>query len=84
MNADGLSQGTFLRLEILDESLKELPGYSGQRSAVVESDGLRAPATWPSGRIVKDPGKPVRIRVSSEGLRPEDIRLYALYAVDSD
>ena len=84
VNADGLSKDTFLRLEILDEKLAEIPAYAGERAARVQSDGLRQPVTWPTGGSLVGGGEPVRIRVSFEGLRPEDIRLYALYLVDSD
>lgn len=84
VNADGLSEETFLRFEILDERLEDLSGYSGQQSALVRTDGLRQPVTWPPGAVIEKLRQPVRIRVSFEGLRPEDVRLYAIYLVDED
>ena len=46
VNAEGLSSDARLRVELLDEREKPLPGYSGDSSMLLERSGVRLPVTW--------------------------------------
>ena len=79
LNADGLSPDASLRVELLDELERPLPGYSGPNAAVVTEPGVRVRVRWPSGNVAEHHGRPFRLRVSFEGAKRDRIRLYALY-----
>ncbi len=83
MNADGLSETGRLRVEILDDRFKPLPGYSGDASIPLEKSGFRQPVTWRGKDRLQGLDRPFRIRVSWEGTYPEDARLYAIYLQQS-
>jgi hypothetical protein len=78
VNADGLSANNHLRVELLDELLRPIPGYSGEDCIPVVKSGFRTPVAWKGGEVVRRDGQPVRVRVSWAGDRP-DSRLYAIY-----
>ena len=79
INADGLSEHCCLRVEICDLSFRRLPGYSAEDCILLTESGLRQPVTWRNRTTLEKFDRPIRIRVSFEGLRPEDARVYALY-----
>jgi hypothetical protein len=79
VNADGLSEDAFLEVEILDEQFHVLPGYSSQECAPITQSGFRQPAVWGGRTTLGKPDRPIRVRVSLEGERPEDVRVYAAY-----
>jgi hypothetical protein len=79
VNADGLSAETFVKVEILDERFNVLPGYSRELCAPIAESGFRQPAVWGSLATLGAGDGPIRVRVSFEGERPEDIRVYATY-----
>lgn len=78
VNADGLSANNRLKVELLDELLRPIPGYSGEDCVPVVKSGFRTPVAWKGGDLVRSNGRPVRIRVSWDGDRP-DSRLWAIY-----
>jgi hypothetical protein len=78
VNADGLSQHSFLTVEILDLHFRPVAGYSGDGCVPVLQSGLRQPVAWRGGAALPASG-PIRIRVNWKGLRPEDARVYAVY-----
>ena len=78
VNADGLSERAWLRVELLDERERPLSGYSGADSASVRRSGLRVPVSWKGGETIQELSSAVKIRVSFEGER-KSIKLYALY-----
>jgi hypothetical protein len=78
VNADGLSANNHLKVELLDEQLRPIPGYSGDDCVPVVKSGFRTPVTWKGGEVVRGNGQPVRIRISWGGDRP-DCRLWAIY-----
>lgn len=82
INADGLSATSYLKLELLDEQLRSVPGYSREESALVKKSGLRQPIRWRGKQNLKKFDHPIRIRVSYVGLRPEDARVYAVYLTE--
>ena len=79
VNADGLSEDAYLSVELLDEQLRPLAGYSGVESAVLKKSGLRELATWAGKPSLDGLAGPVRIRVNYTGERPENARVYAVY-----
>ncbi len=78
VNADGLSERAWLRVELLDERERPLSGYSGDDSASVRQSGLRESVSWKSRPMSQDFSGAVKIRVNFEG-KSEAIKLYALY-----
>jgi hypothetical protein len=81
VNAELLSQHSFLVVELLDHQFRPLEGYSGNHGGRVSASSLRAPLVWKSGAGVEAFDHPVRLRVNWGGVRPEDARLYAIYIV---
>jgi hypothetical protein len=79
VNADGLSAANYVKVEILDEQFHVLPGYSKGDCAPIAESGFRQPAVWGTKRTLAESDRPIRVRVSFEGERPEDIRVYAAY-----
>jgi hypothetical protein len=45
----------------------------------VSESGLRQPVKWHGGDVVKAGEKPIRVRVTYQGVRLEDPRVYAVY-----
>ena len=82
LNADGLAENSYLKLELLDEQLRSVPGYSGEDSAWVKKSGLRQPILWKGKQSLEKFDHPIRLRVSYAGLRPEDARVYAVYLTE--
>ncbi len=78
LNAEGLSERAWLRVELLDRKERPLPGYSGTDSAAVHKSGLREPVSWNGKQKIPGLSTGFKIRVSFEGER-QDIRIYALY-----
>ncbi len=77
VNAGGLGEYSRLRVGLLSEGFRPIPGYSDADAAVLSADGLRIPVRWKRGETL--PQGPVRIDVRFEGVRPEDAALYAAY-----
>jgi hypothetical protein len=84
LNADGLSDNSQLRIELLDKSFKPITGYSGDDCIPLKKPGLREPVRWRGGEQIKASDQPVRVRVNFEGVRLEDCRLYAIYVVAAE
>ena len=78
VNADGLSERSWLRVELLDDRERPLAGYSGDDYASVRQSGLRESVSWKGKETIQDLSGAVKIRVGFEGER-EGIKLYALY-----
>jgi len=76
LNAEGLGPEAALRVELLDDQERPLPGYAGAQAAVVRTSGFQTPVVWPGNADL--PGR-VRLRVVFEGERRADIRLSAIY-----
>ncbi|MGH9396492.1 MAG: hypothetical protein ACRD18_06535 [Terriglobia bacterium] len=78
VNASGLGQDARLRLELLDELGKGLPGYSGSQGAIVDHDGVAERVSWSNRNLPPIPG-PCRLRIHFEGANKSNIRFYAGY-----
>jgi hypothetical protein len=79
VNASGLGQHSQLRIELLDEAFRPLPGFSGDDAAVITEEGFRTPVRWAGSDGALPANGPVRIAVRFAGIRPEDACLHALY-----
>ena len=79
VNVEGLSEDGYLSVELLDERLRPLEGFSGPDAGKVDTSGLREPVPWRGKTILNGFDRPVRIRVNYEGPKAEDIRVYAMY-----
>jgi hypothetical protein len=79
INADGLSEHGPLKVEILDEQFRTLPGYAGDDCLPITESGLRQPVGWRGRETIEESDCRVRVKVIWGGLRPEDARLYAVY-----
>ena len=64
VNADGLSETSRLRVEILDDRFKPLPGYSGEAAILLEKSGFRQRVSWRGKDRLQGLDRPFRIRVN--------------------
>jgi hypothetical protein len=83
INADGLSDNSEVRAEILDREFKPIPGYTAKDCAPMQKSGFRQAVTWQGKEKLELFPHPIRIRVTFGGVRPEDIKLYAIYVTNS-
>jgi len=79
VNADGLSPDAFLRVELLDYAERPLPGFSGDRAAIIRQSGLRVPVAWGRGPTANPPAGPFKIKVTIDGALRGSANVYALY-----
>jgi len=79
VNASGLGRYSELRVDVLDEGFRHVPGFSGDDAAVVSADGFRVPLRWRGGTALPAQAGRLRLRVRFEGVRAEDGRLHAVY-----
>ena len=79
VNADRLGEHSRLRIELLDLQFQPISGYSGEECLVLREPGLRQPVRWHGRDSLEKFGHPIRVRVSWEGIRLEDPRLFAVY-----
>jgi len=80
LNVEGLGQYSKVSVEILDEQARPLPGYTeADFIPITKSNELRLPVAWREHETIGPFDKPVRVRVNWDGIRPEDVRLYAVY-----
>ncbi len=78
LNVNGVGQWSGVKVSLLDEQLRELPGFSAKDCTGPEQSGLSQRAVWGDRRNVTADG-PIRVRVDFTGVRPEDLQLYAVY-----
>jgi hypothetical protein len=78
LNINGLGQWSSVRVTLLDEQLRELPGYTAKDCTGPEQSGLDQRVVWGKNRNVVA-SAPIRVRVDFTGVRPEDVQLYAIY-----
>jgi len=84
LNVDGLSEHAHVTVEVISEHLEELSGYSQNDCVRLAQSGLREPVRWQSCERIESTRGPVRLRLRFGGLRPEDIKIYALYVEECD
>jgi hypothetical protein len=84
VNVDGLSEHSQIGVEVLSERFEPLAGYAGAECVALSESGLRQPIRWRAHDRIEGAQGPVRLRLSFGGLRPEDIRIYAIYVEACD
>ncbi|MBL9203517.1 MAG: hypothetical protein JNN01_00425 [Opitutaceae bacterium] len=62
---------------------RPLPGYAGAQASVIRSGGFQVPVAWPNGANLGGLPDRIRIKVSFEGAKKEEIRFHALYVQDA-
>ena len=81
-NADGLGPEAHLRVALLDEYERPIPGFSGENAAVVRTSGFQTPVLWAKQRRPGELPERFRIKVTFEGAQRDKIRLSALYIAE--
>ena len=66
-------------MEILDQEFRPLPGLSGEDALPLRQGGLRQHVTWAGHAAVPPLDGPFRLKLTVAGIRPEDVKLYAVY-----
>jgi hypothetical protein len=84
LNVGGLSEHSQVQVEVLTERLEPLPGYTAAEGGALTAAGLRQAVRWQAHDQLEAVQGPIRLRVSFGGLRPEDIRLYAVYVEEAE
>jgi hypothetical protein len=79
VNVSGLGQHTQLRIDLVDEGFRPIPGCSCADAALVTENGFAVPVCWRSAASLSPEHGRVRLDVQFVGVRPEDARLYAVY-----
>ena len=84
INADGLSQDSVVTVEILDDKLRVIPGYSADACVPITEGGLRQPVSWQGNNVLGQYNHPIRVKVLLNGDRLDDANLYTAYVVEED
>ena len=79
LNIDRLNEYSCVSVEILDERLKPLPGYTHADCNPPTESGLKQAVTWGDKDTLSSSTGKIRPRVDFTGVRPEDVRLYVVY-----
>jgi hypothetical protein len=83
LNVSGLGEYSSVKVTVLDEQFRPLPGYEAAQCTGPAKSGLRESVTWGDKKnIITD--KLIRLRIDFAGVRPEDIRLYAAYVTSEE
>ena len=79
LNVDGLGPHTHLRVSLVDEGFRPLPGCAGADAAAITQSGLRVPVRWKGAAALTPAHGRVRMDIEFAGVRPEEARLFAAY-----
>jgi hypothetical protein len=79
LNADGLGPEAALRVEVLDRFETPIPGYSGERAAILRESGFQVPVRWSAQEGSETLPDQVKLRMVFEGKEKQSIRFSALY-----
>lgn len=79
VNIEGITEHSSITVELQDQSFRAIRGYEANVSKASKKGGFAQRITWNRHAVIEDIGTPVLVRINFEGLRPEDIRLYAVY-----
>lgn len=77
VNAGGLSKDSRLSVEFLDRYERTIPDYSGQHAMSVTESGSRVSVRRNGDSINYQ--DPIKVRISFEGSKSSNARLYAIY-----
>ena len=79
LNADGLGAEANLKIELLNDRERPLPGFSGKNAAIVRQSGFHTPITWNGQTAIAGLLDRIRLKVSFEGEQKMKICFSALY-----
>lgn len=79
LNVSGLGPHAQLRVSLLDAGFRPVPGFSGADAAVVSESGFDVSVRWKGGAALPADRGGLRVQCEFAGVRPEDIRLHAIY-----
>jgi hypothetical protein len=79
-----LTDESYITVELLDEKLKPLPGYSGDDCIRITESGLRQPVSWRNKKSLEKFSHPFRVKANWGGKRPEEAFIYAVYVSSKD
>ena len=79
VNVEGINEHSTISVEIQDQSFRPIRGYERGSCSGRSASGLNQPITWGEHRVIEDVTGLIRVRVDFSGIRPEDMRLYAVY-----
>ena len=85
VNVEGINDNSSITVEILDKQFKPVLGYDRSECVGPAGDGFAVPVGWTEhktigGAAAAGPANgEIRLRVDFTGVRPEDVRLYAVY-----
>jgi hypothetical protein len=79
VNADGLTDESYISVELLDEKFKPLPGYSGEDCVRLTKPGLRQSVTWRSKKTLEKFPHSFRVKATWGGKSRERAYIYAVY-----
>ena len=78
LNAAGLNENSEFKVTVLDEEFHPIPGYTAADCTGPAKSGLCEQVLWGKNGQVSAQGN-IRLRVDFAGVRPEDLKLYAIY-----
>jgi hypothetical protein len=84
INASGLGQYSRLRVGVVTEAFRPVPGYSDDDAAVIGTSGMRTPVRWKRGDVLPEAARPLRLDIRFEGVRPEDSALHVAYVTGAE
>ena len=79
MNVEGINEHSAITVEIQDHAFRPIAGYEHDASQRPVGPGLAQLITWQGRDVIDGVTGPIRVRVNFGGVRPEDVRLYAVY-----
>ena len=79
VNVEGINEHSRISVEIQDREFRPVDGYGCDASEGPDQPGLAQPITWQGHDIIEGMTGAIRVRVDFRGVRPEDVRLYAVY-----
>ena len=79
LNVDGIGPYSRVAVEVLNQRFAVLPQYAKANCLSLEASGLRREVRWRGRKRVETDVNSVRLRVHFEGVRAEDVKLYAVY-----
>lgn len=78
LNVSGISDYSKVSVSILYENFAPIPGYGRVECNEIMESGYQVPVSW-QHKLMVNGQKKFRVRVDFEGVRPEDVKLYAVY-----
>ena len=79
LNIDGLGEHSGINVEVLDERFNRISGYEAERCQAPTQGGFEQAVRWQGHESIRYTGGSIRLRLNFTGVRPEDVKLYALY-----